>query len=912
MRQLKRNLLSVALASASVLMTPGVYAQATTPADQDEQTAEERAAARKKQEEAAKALDTVTVVGIAAGLERALDTKRESDAIVEAISSEDIGKLPDVSIADSIARLPGLTAQRFGGRAQEINIRGFSGDFSTTTLNGREQVSLGNNRGVEFDQYPSELTSGVIVYKTQQANLVGQGLSGTIDLKTIRPLDYQDRIVALNLRGDMNKVGDEKKYGGRFSISYIDQFRDNTVGLALGYARLNNPYQSNQFNAWGYDDAGTIGGLETFNFDGENVRDGAFGTLEFRPNDWWISTLDVFYSQFDKDEQKRGLQYGAGGFTNVQRTGSGVITSATLNGVSPVVVRNDYNYAHDDLFSIGWRNEFTINDAWKLSADLSHSEAEREERILETYAQIPGSSNTIQIRRSPEGYYNQTFGLDYGNPSLLRLIGPSGWGQDGYDKTFMVEDEINSGRIDLDYSFTAGPVSSLEFGANRSDRTKSRAADEAFLCISQTACGDGSSLPVPASTSTDFPFAGIGRLYGYNALDAAGLYRRRSNSNRDISFKNWEVEEQLTTYYVQANIDTEFLGAPLRGNVGVQAVQADQESTGVAIFQGATLSQPATRGARYTTYLPSFNLRLSLPDELYIRFAGGRQMARPRMDQLRGSAEYSYNAAPTANNPYNFSGNGGNPLLRPWLAEAIDIGFEKYFADTGYFSVNLFNKELLTYIYDYREFIDFGTLPLPAGVVAIPPGTPTQGFYSTPINGQGGSLHGFEFALSIPFKMFWEPLDGLGFTANYSEISSKISPVAPPDAPTNVDLSQPIPGLSKYVSNMSVFYERAGFSARVSQRARSDFRGEVQGFGGDRATRDFVGERVTDLQLGYTIQEGALKDLGFVLQLYNLENEPFVENARQTINGVSVTYPDRVASYSEYGRTYLLGISYKF
>lgn len=129
------------------------------------------------------------------------------------------------------------------------------------------------------------------------------------------------------------------------------------------------------------------------------------------------------------------------------------------------------------------------------------------------------------------------------------------------------------------------------------------------------------------------------------------------------------------------------------------------------------------------------------------------------------------------------------------------------------------------------------------------------------MNGEGGSLHGFEFALSVPLDMFWEPLEGFGFTANYSEISSSIEP----DGPGS---SQPLPGLSKYISNMSVFYERWGFSARVGQRSRSDFRGEIQRFGGDRTFREFKGETVTDVQLGYTIQEGPLQNLGFLLQVH--------------------------------------------
>src|SRR4029453_15937028 len=107
----------------------------------------------------------VEVNGIRAGIESAIQTKQQSTSIVEAVSAEDIGKLPDLSIAESISRLPGLAAQRVAGRAQVISVRGLSPDFSTTLLNGREMVSTGDNRSVEFDQYLSELFPGVTIYK---------------------------------------------------------------------------------------------------------------------------------------------------------------------------------------------------------------------------------------------------------------------------------------------------------------------------------------------------------------------------------------------------------------------------------------------------------------------------------------------------------------------------------------------------------------------------------------------------------------------------------------------------------------------------------------------------------------------------------------------------------------------------
>ena len=150
---------------------------------------------------------TIVVTGIRKGLQDSLTIKKKNTSIVEAVSAEDIGKLPDASIAESLARLPGLAAQRVGGRSQTISIRGLSGDFSTTLLNGRMQVSSGDNRAAEFDQYPSEMVSSAIVYKTPDAGITGQGLSGTVVLNTVRPLDYNKRVLSINLRGSVNTNG---------------------------------------------------------------------------------------------------------------------------------------------------------------------------------------------------------------------------------------------------------------------------------------------------------------------------------------------------------------------------------------------------------------------------------------------------------------------------------------------------------------------------------------------------------------------------------------------------------------------------------------------------------------------------------------------------------------------------------
>ncbi len=896
MLNLNRNLLSAALASALLAMSAGAYAQnADAEMTKEEQEAKEKA----------KQLDGVVVTGIRAGIENAIETKQDSSSIVEAISAEDIGKLPDTSIADAIARLPGLTAQRDRGRAQEINIRGFAGDFASTTLNGREQVSLGNNRGVEFDQYPSELVNQVIVYKTPDASLIGQGLSGTVDLQTVRPLNFPGRAIAVNARLDQHRLEDEKENGNRFSMSYIDQYADNTVGLALGYARLNNPSQGNQFEAWGYDN-GALGGGKLYDFENDNQRDGFMGALEYRPSDTYSSIVDVYYSKFDKEEFKRGMEFGLvfgppGQPVNpVRDPATGTVVSGTFNNFSPVL-RNDFNGAQDDLFALGWNQEFKFGDNWKLKTDLSYSDAEREERILETYAGLAdGLRDTVSIAFNPDGFFDFDFGLDYADPSIIRLGDPGGWGQDGYIKDFEVKDSLKSLRVDLERSFDAGFISSLEFGFNITDREKSRASNENFLCLN--VCRDGTALALPADLiggEQGFGFAGLGGIIGYDARRALGsLYDLPPNFNGDIANKNWTVDETITTVFVQGNIDTDLGSVPLRGNFGIQIIDTDQSSDGFATYEGNPIGDPISGGDDYRNYLPSLNLIFSLPADQKLRVGAGRQLARARMDELRASTGYGINrqGAPGFPGPF-FSGGGGNPNLRPWIANALDLSYEKYFGGKGYFSAAYFYKDLRTYIYSQDLPFDFAGLAIPAGTPPEFIPSSTLGQVNSPANGEGGTLKGLEFAISVPFEMLWEPLEGFGLQASYTDSSTSIQPAGP-------ETAGPLPGFSKYTSNATLYFEKYGFSVRASRRSRSQFLGEVQGFGGDRTRIFFEGESVQDLQLGYQIQSGALKNLSFLFQVSNLGDEPF----RSNFDDIE----DRPRQYFEYGRNYLLGMNYRF
>src|SRR5690606_13475246 len=204
--------------------------------------------------------------------------------------------------------------------------------------------------------------------------------------------------------------------------------------------------------------------------------------------------------------------------------------------------------------------------------------------------------------------------------------------------------------------------------------------------------------------------------------------------------KNWSVDEELTTLYFKAGIDTDLGSMPLRGNVGFQQVYVDQGSKGYSTFVGNPAGEPTIDGISYSVFLPSLNLGLEFLPETVVRLGLGRQMARPRMDQMRAGMDVSIDNARS-----EWTATGGNPRLRPWLADAVDVAVEKYFTteagNRGYIGAAWFHKDLKTYIYTQDVAFDFAGFPLPPpvdGQVTYPDST--IGRINQPFNGEGGTI----------------------------------------------------------------------------------------------------------------------------------------------------------------------------
>lgn len=879
------------------------------------------------QEAAQEPMQSVVVTGIRGSIETSISAKKNAEGITEVVTAEDIGKLPDVSIAESLARLPGLAGQRVQGRAQVIAIRGLSPDFAGTLLNGREQVTTGDNRGVEFDQFPSELIYSATVYKTPDAALIGQGLSGTVDMRVVRPLDLRERKIALNARGEYNSNGTLNQgtsaRGARLSASYIDQFANNSVGVALGIAHLDTPGQDLHYKAWGYEQAGPDNfcaqhpdwgcspatgvpagatfqnGFEVEAISRSQKRDGLMGVLEYKPNRDFHSTLDLYYSQFSKDETMRGLMGSVGGnwggapgaaYSNISTTpvGNGQLVNKANIKVGNMVVRNDLNTRDDKLKSVGWNNRLKLDDQWTGTADLSYSNARRDENVIESYSGLPGQANFAVQLPAGSGFPSIVPDLNYADAGRVMLSDPAGWGHNALWKKPRMTDTLKAVRLEAERRLD-GMFDRITFGVNHSDREKDREMNEMTADLKN----GGAPILVPGSllqAPTSLSFAGIPGVLSYRVMDALNaLYNTAPTAEGEIINRNYEVFEKVTTAYAKVGIATELGRVGVKGNAGVQFVHTRQSSHGFSSMNGAAGVQDITRGTSYNNVLPSLNLNFDFGNDQYVRAGVAKTLARGRMDDMKAGNSVSIDAT-----NHTWSGNGGNPMLKPWLANSFDLSYEKYFDKRSYFAAAGFYKKLLNYIYTYESPYDFSGVPNPTALQAAGP----IGLYKRPENGQGGNVKGIELSGALDAGTLVRALEGYGVQASASYTESDIHPDGP-DAPTK------LPGLSGTVAALTLYYEKNGFSARIGQRYRSSFRGEVNGLHNARSFTEINADKQTDFQLGYEFTDGSLKGMSVLLQINNLTNSPYATTNGKT-NGVLA--PEE---YNRYGRQYLLGVNYK-
>lgn len=904
--------LSLATATPAYAQTDPAAEQAAAAADQAAAAADDAAAAADQAaaaaDQAANAGDDVVVTGFRAALASATSTKKRTDQVVEAVTAEDIGKLPDNGIGESIARLPGISAQRSQGRANIISIRGFGPDFSVTTLNGREQTTTNDSRAVEFDQFPSEILNQVVVYKTPAANLASQGLVGTIDLRTIRPLEAGKRIIAVGARGtytDEKLQPDSHEFGYRVYGTYVDQFADGDVGIALSTSYTNEPYHTRDWNSWGYsnlsgtDNSQIFNGTKMWVESSDLKRFGLNGTVQARVSDQIMMTWDGFYSKFKDHVNQRGFEFPAAGqfpLSNVV-TEDGLVTGGTFSGVFGIIE----NYANDrnaDLYSFGWNAAYNGHNGWRGLVDLSWSRTDRSDRFLQTTAGTgrgrSGASDDISFDWTDEGPVFSP-NLDYSDPNLMLLTDVQGWGwfngpinQAGYDNLRKTRDDLKQARFEIERDLGSF-ISSVKLGVNYTDRSKRLRAEEAYL----VPAGGVDEIAVPSDLLLD-PVEldrGIGPILTYDPRELIGAGVLDVVEAPWGDQKAYKVVEKIWTPYLMGVINAQLGSAELTGNVGVQFVHTDQSSTGLIGASGVPDLILSTTGRKYWEVLPSLNLSFRFPNDFVVRFAASKQHIRPRMPDMANNFNYFTDVALGG----IINGNGGNPRLKPYAATGVDLNFEKYFGSKGYIALQTFYKHMDRYIASGFTEFDYSSYPPPTN---LPP-VSDIGILFGQVNTKGGYIYGAELAGTLPFDIFSPSLAGFGLTGGLGYTKTKVKDF-------NGDWTD-IPGYSKWVGSVTAFYENAGFSLRGSMRYRSSYLGDFALYSGGLDRQIVQPETIFDAQIGYDFAEGStLGGLSLYLQGQNLTDEP----AKTLPQGASSDL--QYLKYQTYGRRFLAGFTYKF
>eukprot|EP01037_Dinobryon_pediforme_P018264 gene18264-18525_t len=914
-------------------------------------------------------VQAVVVTGYARSIQNATVTKKLSNEIVESISAEDVGKLPDVSIADALSRLPGLAVQQASGRAKYISIRGFGPDYTTATLNGRTIATVDDNRRFDYGQYPGDLFQEIDVIKTPSADLLNAGLAGTVNLQTYDPLK-QKNSMAINIQGQigeyksLNPEADNNGY--KLSALYVHKFADDTIGVSAGYSAIKDATQDyhwatgggngNYYGPTSKDPAGNIGPDDIQNYANSNTltRQSGFGHVVYRPNDRFEMSVDALYTKTQTREYSRGWEMPLASWSHdtevagSEKSQNGYVSSEQWL-VNPVL-RNDYNTSDGTTGAIGWNGKYHINDSLKLTVDANYSRATRHDNTYEIYMgtsfqNLTASGGTVSpglatITRNGDGTYGVNIsGTNYASPSQVFLTDPQGWGQVGFNNVPDFRDTVKGLRAELDGETHWGVVKSWEIGVNYSDETKVSNYSGYFICLPGAAgtvtvagCGNwpgtnggANSVAIPSSiikgAVTPYSVTGT-QILAVDPIAAQNILRTAQQSVSSDTARDWTVEEKITTAYLQANIDTVVAGRPLRGNVGTQIVHSDQSSTGYVALNSTTTA-PSHGGTNYTDVLPSLNLTMEERPDLLVRLGLSRTLARPTLDDENASFSVNYcgttgcTTVPQINGKTPlFQGNGGNPLIKPYYANNYDLSLEKYFlnnqgkiAIAGYYKTitdfTTQNSNLNTgnvnsngptsqtvYTYDFSAYSSLAN----GSALLTNPAYTTQGYASAPINNGRGFVEGFEISTVIPLKVMTEWLDGFSVVGNYASTSSRIK--------FSNGNRITLPGLSRYVEQFQIFYEKNGFNARASYTKRGQYLGDYQLFNAQVTANLTKAQDTLDAQIGYDFKTGQLKGLSLYLQGHNLTNSSTIS----FVNGD----PNEVNIRDRYGATYLAGATYKF
>ncbi|WP_217705175.1 TonB-dependent receptor [Peristeroidobacter soli] len=879
------------------------------------------------------ALEEVVVTGFKESLSLALDQKRAAVGAVDAIVAEDIADFPDLNLAESIQRVPGVSIARDAGEGRNISVRGLGPQFTRVRINGMEAMSAnggtdaagGTNRDRSFDfnTFASELFNSITIRKTSAAEVEEGSLGATVDLRSGRPFDYEGFTMVTSAQASYNDIQEDVDPRGAFLIS--NTFADGRFGalFSIAYSERKLLDEGTSTVRWQAGPGGAfvprIPRYDIYQHDQERL--GLTSSLQWSPTDRTTISLDALYAKFQAERNEIFLE--APGFSgNVAGSNLSLVDSVVdANNTMVYGVFNDVDIRsearHDELETdfthITLEGTHEFNDRLRVKGLVGYSEAEHDNPIQTTLlfdaTDVDGYSYDFRgNNRLPVITYGS---VDVTNPATWRLSQIRLRPQTSENTFKTVSFDVAWDVTDI-ITLKAGPqYKKFEFETTALQRSNGTTSTQEGVVtgLPVTAVGPYSEL-ARISGNLNVP-NGTPRTWLIPNIDAAaaqlGIYDR---SRFPLGIEpalgsNYSVDEEDTGGYVQADFKTFLFDRPLRANVGVRYVETKQTSSGYTFTSGSPLLTTVER--TYDDTLPSLNVALDVTDQFVIRASAAKVMVRPNGGgQTTGLGILAPGAAVGINGA-NKTVTAGNPLLDPYRAKAYDLSFEWYFAEDSLVSLALFQKDIDSFVQIIRSTGDFSTntLGLPNSVAiaacgtSIPdPATCLAGWqFSQPTNTEGGDLKGFEISYQQPFSFLPGFFSHFGMILNYTGVESEIEYLSATGA---VAAKDDLTGLSKSAYNATLYWENEKFSARVSAAYRDDYLTTIPGRNGN-LVEGTIETLSIDASSSFTVND----HLVLTLEALNLTDE-FQDQY------VGDSNSDRLSYYHHQGRQFLLGARYKF
>ncbi|WP_449446815.1 TonB-dependent receptor [Thermomonas brevis] len=882
-------------------------------------------------------LETIQVISTyRASVEKALDIKRSEKGVVDAVVAEDIGKFPDTNLAESLQRIPGVVITRDAGEGRNITVRGLGPQFTRVRLNGLEAMSSvgssdgqgGTNRSRNFDfnVFASDLFSQLVARKTASADVEEGSLGATVDLRTARPFDYDGFTATANLQGSFNDAADttsprfaglianswaDGKFGALLSLAYSER---KTLDEGTGTVRWAGGTTNGGFNASSPFTDALRPDVYAPRFprytlmEHDQKRLGVTASLQFKPSPDTTFSLDALYSKIDAQRDEKYIE--ANGLSKTGGTGksqivvsdgvveNGALVYAELDNVD-IRAENRHDEWTTTFRQISLDGEHRFSDSFRITGKIGTSKSDHDN---------PVQATVMMDKLDVDGY-----SYDYrGNPNLpvfdygFDPTSAAGWNLSVIRlRQNKVTNSYDTGQLDFEWalapSFTLrGGIQAKNFGYASSERRRGPSETNVpTFDGGTTAMPDDmvelaslSGLKGAPGTWVVPDFGKIASLFGI--LSDTGTF-----ALTDYVASNLQVGEQDRGGYLMGEFNFDVGSIPVSGNVGVRYVRTNQTSTGIATTKvgSSTVYTPTTVEREYSDVLPSLNLVAEISPDFLIRFGAAKVMSRPPLGSLSPGVTVSVSGSAR-------TVSAGNPLLDPVRAKTADLNFEWYFDQGAMLGAGLFYKDIDSFIQNTRETHPFSWSGLPDDVLAGTSASASDDFvFSVPLNTPGGELTGVELNYVQPFTFlpgFWKDF---GVQLNYTWVDSQIQYLkSDGTAAQKTDLT----GLSKTSWNATLFYEGQRFSGRVSATNRADYLIQVPGTeAGFNSEADGVhgqsGTTMLDASLRYRIND----HMDVSLEGSNLTNEA----QESWVANPSLSLP---LEYSQTGRTYMLGVRYKF